>query len=150
MQRIVQFKKIKWLTDWLTKWVKDKPAHCCVLLLKPLNLSFKSSLQTDDDVALQQFCSGFSMPRLTAITRERNVFSINLSFDGGGGVDSIHLFKEAKTRHFQWCLRVWSRGHQVRDHPCKSVNLDIFYYAKKIFLFCFTSKKRMDRIDSPP
>ena len=25
----------------------------------------------------------------------------------------------AKTRHFQGCLRVWSRGHQVRGHPGK-------------------------------
>ena len=50
---------------------------------------------------------------------------LNLSFDvEGGGVDSIHLFKELfftiKTGHLG-CLRVLSRGH--RGHPCKLGNL---------------------------
>ena len=47
----------------------------------------------------------------------------NLSFDG--------IFT-AKTRHFQGCLRVWSRGHQVRGHTCKLRKLAIFFHAKKI------------------
>ena len=46
--------------------------------------------------------------------------SFNLTFYGGGG-DPIQIFRRiiftAKTRHFQGCLRIWSRGHQVRDTP---------------------------------
>ena len=43
----------------------------------------------------------------------------NFIFDRGGGT---------KSRHFQGCLRVRSRGHQVRGHPCKFA---IFYHAEK-------------------
>ena len=54
--------------------------------------------------------------------------------------------------YFQGCLRVCSRGHQVRGHPCKLGKLPILYHAKKnIYLSIpFISKKRMDRINPPP
>ena len=49
----------------------------------------------------------------------------------------------------------WSRGHQVREHPCKLGKLAIFYHARKriikiTFSNVFTSKKRLDRINPPP
>ena len=47
----------------------------------------------------------------------------NLSFDGAGGCWIYPAFSRveftAKTRNFQGYLRVWSRGHQFRGHPCK-------------------------------
>ena len=52
--------------------------------------------------------------------------------------DFQRIIFTAKTIHFQGCLRVWSRGHQVRRHPCKLGNLAIFYNAKnfpKIYFF---------------
>ena len=61
-----------------------------------------------------------------------------LSFDGGGWVDSIHFSKEffcrAETRHFKGCLRVWSRGHQVRGDPCKLGKLALFNHEKNIII----------------
>ena len=46
----------------------------------------------------------------------------HLSFDGGGGwfyPPLLRIIFTAKYRHFQGCLRVWSRGHQVLGHSCK-------------------------------
>ena len=43
-------------------------------------------------------------------------------------------------RHFQGCLRVWSRRHQVRGHPCKLGKLPIFY-LKFNFLDILPCKK---------
>ena len=54
-----------------------------------------------------------------------------------------------RTRHYQGCPRVWSRGHRVRRHPCKLKNLAIFYNAKKSSIV-FTNGKRADRISPPP
>ena len=45
---------------------------------------------------------------------------------------TLRIMFTAKTRHFQGCLRVWSRGHQVRGHPGKLGKFAIFYHAKKI------------------
>ena len=57
----------------------------------------------------------------------------------------------SKTRHFQVCLKVWSRGLQVRSQPCKLGNLAIFYQAKKppkIYLFfCFHERKEVRKED---
>ena len=36
--------------------------------------------------------------------------------------------------------RVWSRGHQVRGHPCSFRNLAIFYHAKKYSFYCFVNE----------
>ena len=55
-----------------------------------------------------------------------------LSFDGGWFYPPfLRIIFTAKTRHFQRCLRLWSRGHQVRGHPCKWGKVATFFYAKK-------------------
>ena len=65
-----------------------------------------------------------------------------LDLRGGWGLILSSFFRiifTAKTRHFQGCLRGWSRGHHVRRHPCKLGNLAIFYNAKKspkLTFFC--------------
>ena len=79
-----------------------------------------------------------------------------LSCDGGGGdwfcPAFFRIIFTAKTRHFQGCLRVWSRGHQVRRHPCKLGNLATFYNAKKInfFFYCFLRMEREWTESAPP
>ena len=71
-------------------------------------------------------------------------FFLTLILMGRGGFDSVNLFEECftfKTRYFQGCLRLWSRGHQVCRHPCKLGNLAIFYHAKNVFPIKYKGKK---------
>ena len=56
-------------------------------------------------------------------------------------VDRANNIFTAKTRHFQGCLRVWSRGRQVRGHPSKLGKLAIFYHAKKMLFQLFSLVK---------
>ena len=50
-----------------------------------------------------------------------------------------------------YCLRVWSRGHQVRGHPCKleKFALHAKIYQKTYFSIDFISKKRWIESTSP-
>ena len=62
---------------------------------------------------------------------------------GGGGLiypPFLRIIFIAKTRHFQGCLRVWSREDQVRRHPCKLRKFAIFYHAKKNHFFFYKYK----------
>ena len=60
---------------------------------------------------------------------------LNLSFDGRGGVECVHISKEP----FR--------------HPCKFRNLAIFYHAKNpkslLFLYIFTYLKKLDTFNPP-
>ena len=55
------------------------------------------------------------MNGLEHIVDHKRAALLTEGFDGQG-VDSFHLYKELKTRHFQDCLRVLSRGHQVHGN----------------------------------
>ena len=87
-----------------------------------------------------------SVPKFTAI--------LYCIWRGGGLFSFFRLIFTVKTRHFQGCLREWSRGHQARRHPCNLGHLAIFYNAKNsqkfTFPVVFMNGKRVDRISPPP
>ena len=85
-----------------------------------------------------------------AFDNSNKLYQPKLTFDGGGGggwfcPPFFRTIFTAKTRHFQGCIRVWSRGHQVRWHPCKLGNLAIFYNAKNPQNLLFLLFLRMER-----
>ena len=57
------------------------------------------------------------------------------------------------SKNFQGCLRVYSRGHQVRGQLCKLGKLAIFYHAKtknEIFSFSIVFLSKKGGYNQPP
>ena len=62
----------------------------------------------------------------------------------------LRIIFTAKTKHFQGCLRVWSRENQARGHSCKLAKLAIFCHEKKYIFLLFLKLKREWIESSPP